>query len=386
VEVNASTGSNTPTGTVNITGADTNCDITLNNGAGDCDVRFFTIGNKTITATYSGYGAFTQSDETATIDVFLASTTTITADDPDPSKTSQKVTVTVTVSGEDTIPTGTVEITGASVNCVITLTDGEGSCDVNFYSSGTKTITAVYSGDEYYTDSEDTEEHKVSFSSSGSSSSSSGSSTSKPSPILGISEFLPRPGYDWNNDGIVNVFDEFIEIINAGSIDVNLGSYRVDDEEDLGSSPYSLPNLKLKPGERAVFYASETGILFSDGGDTVRLLKGSKVVDAYTYHVARYPDQSWCRVPDRLGYWNDPCFPTPNNPNALTGTLPLPPGPPADYHAPVCLMPDTTPDVFVYAECEATGGGIWNRQYWDWNRFFQWLIPYNDQKWVTYFE
>ena len=42
-------------------------------------------------------------------------------------------------------------------------------------------------------------------------------------PILGISEFLPRPGHDFNNDGLVDVFDEFIEIINAGQIDVDLG-------------------------------------------------------------------------------------------------------------------------------------------------------------------
>jgi hypothetical protein len=164
----------------------------------------------------------------------------------------------------------------------------------------------------------------------------------------------------------VDVFDEFIEIINAGQVDVDLGDYRVDDEQDLGSSPYRLPDITLEPGERAVFYASETGVLLSDAGDTVRLLRGSStVVDAHTYGVAGYPDLSWCRIPDRLGYWNDPCFPTPGNANALTGTFPLPSGSAAGYHPPVCLLPDTTPDEFVYAECEASGNGIWSRQYWD---------------------
>jgi hypothetical protein len=201
-------------------------------------------------------------------------------------------------------------------------------------------------------------------SSSGGSSSSSGST--ELTPVLGISEFLPRPGYDWNNDGQVDVFDEFIEIINAGRIDVDLSDYQVDDEQNLGSAPYTLPDITLEPGERAVFYGSETGILLSDAGDTVRLLDTfSQVVDAYTYGVVRYPDQSWCRIPDRLGYWNDPCFPTPNNPNALTGTAPQPPESETGYHPPICLLPDTTPDVFVYAECEAGGSGIWNRQYWD---------------------
>jgi hypothetical protein len=201
---------------------------------------------------------------------------------------------------------------------------------------------------------------------SGSSGGSSGGTgnTTLP-PILGISEFLPRPGHDWNNDGVVDVFDEFIEIINAGQIAVNLSAYRIDDEENLGSPPYTLPNLTLEPGERAVFYASESGILLSDAGDTVRLLRGNTVEDAYTYSVVGYPDQAWCRIPDRLGYWNDPCFPTPNNPNALTGTIPLPPESVTGYHPPVCLLPDTTPEVFVYAECEVGGDDIWNRQYWD---------------------
>jgi len=71
------------------------------------------------------------------------------------------------------------------------------------------------------------------------------------------------------------------------------------------------------------------------------------------------------REPDRLGYWNDPCFLTPGIANALSGDFPLPPGPPNSYRPPVCLLPDTTPEVFVYAECEASGNGIWNRQYWD---------------------
>ncbi len=220
--------------------------------------------------------------------------------------------------------------------------------------------------------------------------SSSGSSDSTGSgtiaPILGISEFLPRPGYDWNNDGFVDVFDEFIEIINAGRIDVDLSAYQLDDEQNLGSSPYTLPSLTLKPGERAVFYAAETGILLSDAGDTVRLLRGSTVVDSYTYTVVRYPDQSWCRIPDRLGYWNHPCFPTPGNPNALTGTIPLPSGSKGGYQAPVCLLPDTTPEEFVYAECEVGGDGIWNRQYWDEADASERLRLEEPWKWGTIFE
>jgi hypothetical protein len=224
-----------------------------------------------------------------------------------------------------------------------------------------------------------------SSSSSGGSSSSSGG-TVVLTPVLGISEFLPRPGHDWNNDGVVDVLDEFIEIINAGRIDVNLSAYRLDDEANLGSSPYTLPNITLKPDERAVFYGSETGILLNDSGDTVRLLRGSTVIDAYTYGVVGYPDQSWCRLPDRMGYWNHPCFPTPNNPNALTGTAPLPPESQTSYQPPVCLLPDNTPEEFVYAECEAGGNGIWNRQYWDKADASKQLKLDEPRKWETIFK
>lgn len=196
------------------------------------------------------------------------------------------------------------------------------------------------------------------------SSSSSGSTTI--APILGISEFLPRPGHDWNNDGKVDVYDEFIEIINAGKVDVKLSNYKLDDEQNAGSSPYTLPAIILKPGQRAVFYAAETGLLLSDSGDSVRLLKtDGAIVDSRTYGVVRYPDQSTCRIPDRMGYWNKPCFPTPGNPNALTGDFPPLPTTRAGSPLPLCLLPDTTPQEFVQAECAASGGGIWNRQFWD---------------------
>lgn len=384
VNVAPNTGTTKPTGTVTVSLSGTTlCTMTLSNGAGTCKTKFTTVGVKELTAKYNGEGVFTTSTDTATVDAFFASTTVISSDTPDPSKTNQQVSVTVDVTGGDTLPTGTVEITGANSNCAITLVDGTGSCKVNFYYSGTKILTATYNGDDTYTGSSDSESHVVSFPVSSSGSTASGSVIIE--PILGISEFLPRPGSDWNNDGKVDVFDEFIEIINAGSINVNLSAYRLDNVQSQGSSSYNIPSMVLKPGERAVFFGSKTGIHLSDAGGTVRLLRGSTVIDAYTYGVARYPDQSWCRVPDRMGYWNQPCFPTPNLPNALTGTAPLPPGAATSYRAPVCLLPDTTPDVFVFAECEAGGQDIWNRQFWDNADDAKRLID-KMNKWYTVFE
>ncbi len=69
-----------------------------------------------------------------------------------------------------------------------------------------------------------------------------------PPPLIAINEFVPRPGHDWNSDGVIDVGDEYIELINHGVIDVNLNGYSLDDEANIGSTPYSLPSVILKPG------------------------------------------------------------------------------------------------------------------------------------------
>jgi hypothetical protein len=65
VTVTVAGASRTPTGTVNITGADTNCSINLVDGTGSCNVVFNSAGAKTIIATYSGdeyYGGSTTAE------------------------------------------------------------------------------------------------------------------------------------------------------------------------------------------------------------------------------------------------------------------------------------------------------------------------------------
>ncbi|WKZ54121.1 MAG: lamin tail domain-containing protein [Anaerolineales bacterium] len=182
-------------------------------------------------------------------------------------------------------------------------------------------------------------------------------------PILVLNEVLARAGTDWNADGRVDVYDEFIEVINAGTSNLNLSNYRL----SLASAPasmFSLPSQTLKPGERMVFYGSQSGLQLKDSGDTVRLLRASNnsLVDAVTYPIADVLDSSVCRYADGYGSWIVGCYPTPGLPNALTGgRLPSPIG-----GQPVCNLPDSTPREFVLAECEETGGsGMWNPAYWD---------------------
>ena len=180
-----------------------------------------------------------------------------------------------------------------------------------------------------------------------------------------INEFLPRPGFDWNNDSAVNDYDEFIEIENLGPINVNLSGWKLDNVSNGGSHFYSLPGRTLSSGDRAVYYGSVTKIPLYDSGGTVRLINSrGVVVDARGYDAVKYPDQSTCRLPDGDGYWTVPCFPSPGLENARTGSVPaLPPGNAASQ-PPACLLPDTVPEVFREPVCHPFGADIWNPGYW----------------------
>ncbi|NOH01103.1 MAG: lamin tail domain-containing protein [Chloroflexi bacterium] len=208
-----------------------------------------------------------------------------------------------------------------------------------------------------------------------------------PRPIL--NEILPRPGYDWNGDGRTDVYDEFIEIKNLAAIDINLSGWKLDDDPNGGSSPYTLPSVTLKPNERIVFYALDTNILLSDGGDTVRLIApNGKIYDAYTYTVAKAEDRSICRLPDGNIFddgWFDDCIPTPNLTNTREGNVPTSPG--GNAESPVCDLPDTIPADFFFAECRGYGAGIWNPFYWDKTGWLDKLfIPDADGKWKSFVE
>ena len=209
--------------------------------------------------------------------------------------------------------------------------------------------------------------------------------TPRPPPALvAISEFVPRPGHDWNNDGMVNVGDEFVELINHGVIDVSLSGYALDDEVNLGSNPFRLPAVTLKPGERRAFYGSETGLLLSDGGDGVRLIQpNGQLGDAYNYRLARFPDQSYCRLPDNGGLdaWNQNCYPTPGLQNSLGGAV----SPPVTGEAVnLCLIADRPPEGFVFAECPPFAN-VWNRDYWDREGWFgEKFLPNSPGKWNVF--
>ncbi|MBX3036446.1 MAG: lamin tail domain-containing protein [Anaerolineales bacterium] len=200
-----------------------------------------------------------------------------------------------------------------------------------------------------------------------------------PRPI--INEILARPGFDWNQDGRTDVYDEFIEIKNLSPIDINLRGWKLDKLD--GATIFNLPDVILKPNERIVFYSSNTNLLLSDGGETIRLINPSgKIYDAYTYTVAKEADKSFCRLPDGnvFGNWFEDCIPTPNLTNTREGKVPTSP----DGNTNSCDLPDTIPVDFFFAECGGYGAKIWNPFYWD-DLLRIWLQN-NNNKWETFIE
>ncbi len=207
----------------------------------------------------------------------------------------------------------------------------------------------------------------------------------QPRPI--INEILARPGFDWNRDGRVDVFDEFIEVKNLSPIDINLGGWKLDRVSD-PTRQFTLPNVTLRPDQRAVFYGLQTGLLLSDGGETIRLIHPQgKIYDAYTYSFAATADKSFCRLPDvsgAFGTWTADCLPSPNLANTREGETPSMPG---GDPSPLCDLPDTLPADFLRAECRAYGANIWNPFYWDqlgWRGGKR--IPQNTSKWQAIIE
>jgi len=197
----------TPTGTVAITGADTNCTITLSAGTGSCNVVFNSLGSKTLTATYSGNSTYGGSSASVshTVSNITGSTTTITSETPDPSTPGALVVVNVSVTGSGSTPTGTVALTGADTNCNITLSGGNGSCNVIFTSSGPKTITATYGGNSTYAGSSASTGHTVSTGTASSSTTITSDLPDPSTPGTGVVVSVTVGGTGITPTGIVNI-------------------------------------------------------------------------------------------------------------------------------------------------------------------------------------
>jgi hypothetical protein len=159
-------GAGTPTGTVTfvIDGTTTLGPVAVD-GSGHAETAVVTdlaVGDHTVVAGYSGDSGFLQSEDSITQSVNKAATTTGLSSDVNPSVFGQPVTFTATVAvtspGSGT-PTGTVTFLDGST--VIStqplagvLDGGSASFTTGALSVGTHAITAEYSGDDSFQDSQ----------------------------------------------------------------------------------------------------------------------------------------------------------------------------------------------------------------------------------------
>ncbi len=181
-----------------------------------------------------------------------------------------------------------------------------------------------------------------------------------PEPIV-INEFLPHPRQDYNGDGVIDSGDEFIELINLGSVAVTLNNYQLDDQQG-DSNPYTITGVTLQPGTRIAFFSSKTGILLSNGGDSVRLFKSNgQIADAFTYGILKELDRSWCRYPDGKftvagqSNWTFGCLPSPGNPNERAATERI-----GWEERPLLCRSPRLPLSIYLSECDRLGLWNWN--------------------------
>lgn len=169
VSVLVSSTSGTPGGSVVVDdGGGNSCNITLNaSGSGSCAMASTSVGTKTLTASYQGSIAHAPSSGSANHQVVPATTTTtIVSHNPNPSAVNQPYTVVVQVRtppGNLATPGGQVAVSdGSGQTCqIVSLTSGEGSCQLTSVSPGLKVLSANYAGAINFQPSSGTASHSV---------------------------------------------------------------------------------------------------------------------------------------------------------------------------------------------------------------------------------
>ncbi len=152
-------GAGTPTGSVDFSQGPTDLTpggVSLVNGVATFATSFFSVGNQTITATYSGDTNFLSSagnDSAAPQVVNQAASMNAVSSSVNPSAFGQLVTFTASVgavSPGQGLPTGSVDFQEGSTDLTpggVTLSAGVATFETQAFSVGKNRITAVYGGD-----------------------------------------------------------------------------------------------------------------------------------------------------------------------------------------------------------------------------------------------
>src|SRR5262245_25603790 len=135
-----------------------------------------------------------------------------------------------------------------------------------------------------------------------------------------VNEILADPGFDWDGDGVVSSRDdEWVEIVNAGLVPVDLSSYLLSDGGTTRLLRFAVSGtlapggLKLVTGGTSVAWESAnghaaTGLSLNNTGDAVRLWQvvgnDTLLADSYTYvGFEVLDDRSTARMPDSGPNW-----------------------------------------------------------------------------------
>ncbi len=149
----ASGGTNapTPTGTVAITVDGTTTSYPLTNGTATAAPKIYTNGPHPITAVYSGDANFDSQSATTTLYVQVVSSSTLTEAAPAVFLLNPAVFTARADGVSDAVPTGTYTFSeGTTVLGTAPLVNGSATLSLSTLLFGQHTVTAAYSGDNYY--------------------------------------------------------------------------------------------------------------------------------------------------------------------------------------------------------------------------------------------
>ena len=141
---------------------------------------------------------------------------------------------------------------------------------------------------------------------------------------LVISEIMPDP-----EDG-----KEWVEIYNTTNKVIELNNFQIDDIEG-GSKATNLPKSQLASKQYYVYY---TASVFNNGGDSVRILIGDKIIDSYLYTSST---KGVSFALDQSGSWQRTTDPTPGEENSIQ--IPQSPTPTPQLTATPKPTPTTKP-------------------------------------------
>jgi len=129
-----------------------------------------------------------------------------------------------------------------------------------------------------------------------------------------INEILPQPAS--------GSADEFIELYNSGSVEVDLSGWQIDDIASGGSSPYTVPvGTIIIAGGYLSFYNTVDHISLNDSGDSARLIDPNGDVKSEISYGKSNRGQSYSKFGDN---WQWTTALTPGGENILTVEIQTP--------------------------------------------------------------